>query len=69
MRSPGWTPSIEPDVGDQDFDLVRLRHSHRAIDDAISLVEHREFIETRQQHMKAVGNVRDSLADSCPACD
>jgi hypothetical protein len=69
MRSPGWTPSIVPDVGDHDFDLVRLRHSHHTIHDATSLVEHREFVRTRMLHMKRVGKVRDGLADSCPACD
>jgi hypothetical protein len=69
MRSPGWTPSIVPDAGDQDFDLVPLRHIHPAIDYATSMVKHREFVGIRKQHMEAVGKVRDGLADSCPACD
>jgi hypothetical protein len=48
---------------------MRLKHSHHAIDYALSLAEHRKFPgKNKKQRHAAVEEVLDGLADTCPAC-
>jgi hypothetical protein len=47
----------------------RLRHSHHAIDYALSLAEHRKVSgKNKKERIAAVESVLDSLSDECPAC-
>lgn len=49
---------------------LRLRHSHHAVDYALSIAEHRRFSgKNKKERTKAVEQVLDGLADTCPACD
>lgn len=53
-----------------DHGFLRLRHSHHAVDYALSIAEHRRFSgKNKKQRMKAVEKVLDDLSDTCPACD
>ncbi|MDR6659022.1 hypothetical protein J2W51_001564 [Tardiphaga robiniae] len=53
-----------------DHAYLRLRHSHHAVDYARSIAEHRKFSgKNKEQRVKAVEEVLDSLADTCPACE
>lgn len=48
---------------------MRLRHSHHAIDYALSLAEHRKFSgKNKKERTAAVESVLDGLGDECPAC-
>jgi hypothetical protein len=48
---------------------MRLRHSHHAVDYAISLAEHRKFSgKNKKERKAAVERVLDGLGDECPAC-
>ena len=47
---------------------MRLRHSHHAVDYAMSLAEHRKFSgKNKKERMAAVEHVLDGLGDECPA--
>jgi hypothetical protein len=46
---------------------MRLRHSHHAVDYALSLAEHRTF-SGKKERIAAVESVLDGLSDECPAC-
>jgi hypothetical protein len=48
---------------------MRLRHSHHAVDCALSLAEHRTFSgKNKKERITAVESVLDGLSDECPAC-
>ncbi|SFM00413.1 hypothetical protein SAMN03159423_4854 [Bradyrhizobium sp. NFR13] len=48
---------------------MRLRHSHHAVDYALSLAEHRKFSgKNKKERIAAVESVLDGLSDQCPAC-
>jgi hypothetical protein len=48
---------------------MRLRHSHHAIDYAMSLAEHRKFSgKNKKERKAAVERVLDGLGDERPAC-
>jgi hypothetical protein len=52
-----------------DHGYMRLQHSHRAIDYALSLAEHRKFSgKNKKERVAAVESVLDGLSDDCPAC-
>jgi len=49
--------------------FMRLRHSHRAVDYALALAEHRKFSgKNKRERIAAVESVLDGLSDECPAC-
>jgi hypothetical protein len=52
-----------------DHGYTRLRHSHHAVDYALSLAEHRTFSgKNKKERIAAVESVLDGLSDECPAC-
>lgn len=50
-----------------DHGYMRLRHSHHAVDYALSLAEHRTS-SGKKERIAAVESVLDGLSDECPAC-
>jgi len=47
---------------------MRLRHSHHAVDYALSLATPNILGKNKKERIAAVESVLDGLSDECPAC-
>lgn len=51
-----------------DHGYKRLRHSHHAVDYALSLATPNILGKNKKERIAAVESVLDGLSDECPAC-